>query len=351
MFNEILIENKDEILECLRKQICSSQKNPEYEYEAKEGSLLERLHNYGKDIQEKTFGNISSFNFSRDVFFCGKWNEMTTKARGLFLDNTSGKIVARGFEKFFAYKEGRFNTPEWLEKNLKFPVMAYAKYNGFLGILGHNESGLLFCSKSTLGGDYAENFKRIFHKHDHFENKLLECMRRQNIGLAFEVIDPVNDPHIVEYETEGITLLDAICLDENFKSISFELLENIAHEFNFRVKKMECRFNDWNSLKKFLDEQGKNMKDHKEGYVLVDSNNYHFKLKTAWYKFWKFMRTMKDKIAFGRQFRISGISDPKAIGMIGWMKRQDEEWLKSASIIQVRNRYEKELTDNASDSL
>ena len=125
MFNEILIENKDEILKCLRKQMCSSQKSPEYE--AKEGSLLKRLRNCREDIQEKTFGDISSFNFSRKVFYDGRWNEMTTKARGLFLDNTSGKIVARGFEKFFGYKEKQFNSEEFLKSTLKFPVSAYVK--------------------------------------------------------------------------------------------------------------------------------------------------------------------------------------------------------------------------------
>ena len=170
--------------------------NPEYT--AVEGSLLERLHNSRKHIQEKAFGNISAFNFSREVFNSGDWNDLTIKARGLFLDNTTGRIVARGFEKFFGYKEKQFNSDEFLKGNLKYPVSAYVKYNGFLGILGYDENGLLFCSKSTVGGEYAGWFREIFERDDHSTGELLAYMREHNVGLVFEVIDPIDDPHIVD---------------------------------------------------------------------------------------------------------------------------------------------------------
>ena len=95
-------------------------------YEVQKGSLLERLHSSRNLIQEKAFGNISSFNFNRDVFNSGKWNDLTTKARGLFLDNTTGRIVARGFEKFFGYKEQRF-MPDSL---IKIKAQAFIRSNG-----------------------------------------------------------------------------------------------------------------------------------------------------------------------------------------------------------------------------
>ena len=144
--------------------------------EAPKGSLLERLHSSRNLIQEKAFGNISSFNFNRDVFNGGHWNDLTTKARGLFLDNTTGRIVARGFEKFFGYKEKQFNSEEFLKNTLKFPVSAYVKYNGFLGILGFDDNGFLFCSKSTVGGEFAQWFEKIFRKDDHRNEELLDFM-------------------------------------------------------------------------------------------------------------------------------------------------------------------------------
>ena len=75
-----------------------------------------------KDIIEKQFGNISSFNFSRKVFTSGKWNELSKLARGLFINTETKQIVGRGYNKFFNFNEGPFNSTSWLFNNLKFPV-------------------------------------------------------------------------------------------------------------------------------------------------------------------------------------------------------------------------------------
>ena len=50
-------------------------------------------------------GDISSFNFTRDVFYKKEWNEQTTKARGLFVDTRINEIVVRGYEKWFRVNE------------------------------------------------------------------------------------------------------------------------------------------------------------------------------------------------------------------------------------------------------
>lgn len=51
-------------------------------------------------IQEKKFGNISSFNFTSKAFYEKIWDEQTTKARGLYLDTFKGKVAARAYDKF-----------------------------------------------------------------------------------------------------------------------------------------------------------------------------------------------------------------------------------------------------------
>ena len=337
-FREIMIKN-DVVMDGITDKK-PTVINPQYEAQA--GSLLDRLHNYGKDIQEKAFGDISSFNFSKDVFWGGHWNEMTTKARGLFLNNRTGKVVARGFEKFFAYKERGYNTDEWLKDNLKFPVDCYVKYNGFLGILGFDDNGLLFCTKSNIGGDFAQWFERIFRKDDHHEKELLDYMRTCNVGFVFEVIDPVNDPHIVEYAHEELILLDCVKLGEEFRDVGYDGLVALAEQFNFTVKNKVLTFDDWDTLHDFLVNQEGNMTDRKEGYVLVDASNYHFKLKCGWYKFWKWMRTMKDKVGKkGYQVNVSGINNVEALNFIGWMRNtHDAEYLQSHNIIELRNEYE-----------
>lgn len=58
-----------------------------------------------KFIQEKAFGNISSFNFTREAFYDKVWNDQTIKARGLFIDTDNMKVICRGFPKFFSVQE------------------------------------------------------------------------------------------------------------------------------------------------------------------------------------------------------------------------------------------------------
>lgn len=84
-----------------------------------------------KFVNEKSFGNISSFNFTRQAFDNKEWDGITTKARGLYIDTKHNEIVARGYEKFFNFNEMSETKPESLSRNLVFPVRAYVKENGF----------------------------------------------------------------------------------------------------------------------------------------------------------------------------------------------------------------------------
>ena len=69
--------------------------------------ILEQLRS-NRFIQEKDLGNdISSFNFTREAFYDRNWTNQTILARGLFLNNKTGEVVARSYEKFFKVNEVR----------------------------------------------------------------------------------------------------------------------------------------------------------------------------------------------------------------------------------------------------
>lgn len=57
-----------------------------------------------KYVQEKRYGNISSFNFTKTAFYDKVWDEQTTKARGLYIDIARQKVAARAYDKFFNIK-------------------------------------------------------------------------------------------------------------------------------------------------------------------------------------------------------------------------------------------------------
>lgn len=112
-------------------------------------SLVEKLRKSSL-IREKSFGTISSFNFTKEVFYSKKWDTLTCKARGLFIDTHSYSIVARSYDKFFNLYEREESSLESLERTLSYPVQVYVKENGFLGIMSANP----YCGK-TLESTFA----------------------------------------------------------------------------------------------------------------------------------------------------------------------------------------------------
>lgn len=306
------------------------------------------------DIIEKTLANgISSFNFKRDVFFSDKWNNLNKIARGLFIDNNC-KIVARSYEKFFNYNEGDKNTLEFLEKNLKFPVSLYMKYNGFLGLMSydHNLNDLHFFSKSTDESDFAKWFQDIAIKQFHRAgtlNEIKEYLKNNNVTMVFEVIDPENDPHIIKYEHKRVWLLDIIDNTIEFHKKPYKELCEIAKKFNMSVKRKEVVIDNFGDLKYNLTRNFPviNSESEFEGFVLEDANGYMFKYKMPFYNFWKKMRGVKMQIQKGNPYGYQKLNElGKEVGTF-MVRKYTQEQLTNLSIIDVRNDFEewKERTE------
>lgn len=192
----ITVENT--ISNNLRKDLCIDIKAAKPE-RCKATQFLIDLRRHNKEIKEKVLDNgVSSFNFSRDVFFKQNWSDISKVARGLFLDSTTGAVVARSWPKFFNWGEYEV-TEEYIKDHMEFPVQVFTKYNGYLGLLSFHKGELFFASKTTTEGPYAENFKRIFYEQVSPENvyAVQQFLAENGATMLFEVIDPVNDPHII----------------------------------------------------------------------------------------------------------------------------------------------------------
>ncbi len=309
-------------------------------------------------IIEKQFDNISSFNFKRDVFYDKKWNNMTTKARGLFINRDNYTIAARAYDKFFNIGETRNTELAKLSMNLKFPVDCYLKYNGFLGILGYDEKNndLLFCSKSNIGGEFSNYFKNIFMQNysDIYEN-VLSYIKDNNVSLVFEVVDKDNDPHIIEYNNNEIILLDVIKRDIKFKKLPYDELVDFGKEYGFKVKEKCYTLNSWAEFLVWYDEiMNENYKYNDkviEGFVIVDADGFMTKQKGAYYQFWKFMRSVADEVLRlskngnrqGYYRRTSALTTPLSNEFYGFLRKLCEEnYDGKTDIITLRNLFYKE---------
>lgn len=286
-----------------------------------------------KYIGEKSFGNISSFNFTRGAFEDKVWDGMTTKARGLYIDTEHEQVVARGYEKFFNYGEMEFTKPEALARNLKFPVEAYVKENGFLGIVSTDNDGeLIFTSKSTMGGDHAVMVKENLYKI--YGEEAIEKMRKYanqyHVTFVFEIIDRERDPHIIQYNDNYAILLDIIYNDMKFNKLSYSELQKVAENIGLEYKQHYKTLNNVKELSAFIDKAtdpkfrlktDRINDDCIEGFVFEDADGFMFKLKVAYYNEWKMLRSVANKIFRSGNINFTGaLQSTESNYFYGWCR-------------------------------
>ena len=317
------------------------------EYKTKVESMLPmieqlKLSPYIKET--RVTDTISSFNFTRDAFYGKKWDSITCKARGLFIDTIQDKVVARGYEKFFNINErDETNLEHLLVKFKEKKIVCYKKENGFLGIMSLINDELFLASKSSNKGDYAEYFQKIFEDSEIDKDKLKEYLRQNDVSLTFEVIDIENDPHIIKYDKSKIVLLDIIHNDYEFKREPYSQVEKLASDINCDCKIVYKTFNNVREFHRwYLENTNEDdmTKEDIEG-VVIECDGIMTKLKFPYYNFWKFMRRVKEQVAHKRTPKLSSLCNATANYFYAWLKKQDDETLNK-DIITLRNKFYEE---------
>lgn len=250
---------------------------------------------HNKYIKETPYGHISSFNFTKEAFYDDIWDGIDIRARGLFINTHTNKIVARSYNKFFNLGQHECSTIDKFEA----PITLYKKYDGFLGIIGYDEETdkIIYCSKSTITpyGEYANLFESKIKPHIKDEQELKEYLKDYNISLVFECIAPKEDNHIIKYNEDKCVFLEIVhntieYKNELYKSSMWNL---VFDEFKDIIAKEQiCKYETIDVFTNNID----TLKSHVgfEGFVAVDKYNNMFKLKTYEYEKLKFIRTQKD---------------------------------------------------------
>lgn len=252
--------------------------------------------------------HISTIAFNKTAFYGQVWDELTTRARGLFVNTTTGEIVSRAYDKFFNLGEREETSLDEVMK-FEFPVKGRHKYNGFLGIAGYDsETGeLVLSSKSMIDGDFADMFREIALAQ--LGTGGLERLRRacrDQVGSAiFEVIDPIRDPHMVEYDEAQIVMLDFVHRSETFAKLEDDQLAQMGRYIGVPVAEVMWTVNNPIALAKKLESAttpgSKFDQMHIEGVVVEDKNGRIVKLKTPWYAHWKRARQLGEQILLSRR--------------------------------------------------
>ena len=296
--------------------------------------------------------NLISLNFNREAFNKKKWNDLTIKARGLFVDKDSGEVKIRSYNKFFNYGERHINLG-YLNKYATYPIRVFKKYNGFLGLASVIDGNVVLTSKSVTSGKYKDIFQSIWDKlEDDVKELLKQTMIENNCTAVFEVVSPEYDPHIIKYDREHLYLLDFIenKLDLDTHNIDLEFSENLMKKVEFSssilTKKEELtRLENYDDLYNFLDEKTKSLEEF-EGYVLCDNSGLMFKFKLPYYNLWKERRGWLEKyrsaLLKGKRIEVKEIEKDENRHFKKFLLKLGKDKLQGLNIIDVRELYEKE---------
>lgn len=318
-------------------------------------------------VKEKEMGNISSFNFTRDAFYKKHWDEQTTKARGLFIDTRDNSIVSRGYNKFWNVNETNATKIMNLKDTMKFPAAAYVKENGFLGLISYNKDidDLMFATKSVVDyasqeGDLVNVFKELYFELTTEEQRvvLLEYVKEHNETVICECVHQQKDPHIIEYDSNVIYLLDIISNDFDGIKVGYEDLQIAAKSFGLICKEKAFIFNNWEDFYgwylEVTDEDYKYNGRNIEGFVIEDVAGFMVKLKLVYYNFWKMMRGITHSVLKrGMIKNTASLYNAEANYFYGWLREHRDEYIHKdenekiipddISIIELRKRFKEDM--------
>ena len=316
-------------------------------YIATEDEEINAIANSKHIIAKKLPDNLMSLNFNRNVFYHAIWNDLTVKARGLFVDQITGKVKARSYNKFFNFGE-LGNEQEELD-NLIYPVHISKKENGFLGIISYDEDNqkVIFATKSTTQGDHTKLLKDVWDQCS-LDNQtlIINLCKKYNASAIFEVCHP-EDIHIIDYNNQKkMFLLDFVPnqLHIDGVNINIPFSDKVCEEFSKEWKPETHMCTALN-----IQVRSRDQLDHyirtiflvrpTEGYVITDATGKMYKKKTDFYLKWKFYRSLIERIIEGRALPELNEEDAK---FLKWLN----QYCPQGNIIEIRKQYEKYLTEH-----
>ena len=239
---------------------------------------------------------VTGWKFNEWDYFASAKLNLPIDARGLF--TFRGKIVIRGYDKFFNIDEVSMTTWDWITRNTKGPYYLTSKENGcILFMSAVDEETLLVCSKHSTGprDDIQRNHSWMGLKwvDKHLEKvgltrqDLAKELYRSNITAVGELCDDEFEEHVLAYKgaRAGIYLHGLNLNTIKFATHSYEQVTQFADKFGF-FKTPYTVQQSLDGLQKFLDEckqTGSWNGIEVEGFVirskLKDHSDFFFKYK------------------------------------------------------------------------
>lgn len=216
-----------------------------------EAKLCEHINNRVVNTQHHHYAPLVIYNYGQKAQFENIWDDVTCKTRGLIVDQSSGEIIARPFQKFFNL--GTAWRPETDETNLP-PMLPEIteKLDGSLGVLYRVNGACAIATRGSFASDQAAWASAWYSK------ILSKAKWPDGWTPLFEIIYPDNRI-VVKYEWEGLALLGMVNIETGEEMPYLELEPIARHNDCKLVRRVDS------TIKECKAENTENA----EGYVLT----------------------------------------------------------------------------------
>ena len=167
--------------------------------------LHEHMNARVVNTQYHHYAPLRIYNYGQKAQFEGIWDDITCKCRGLIVNESTGDIVARPFQKFFNL--GHCGRPETAFENLPRGLPEITeKLDGSLGVLYRIGKMAAIATRGSFASDQAAWASAWYSKH------LSKAVWPDGWTPLFEIIYPDNRI-VVKYEHEGLFLLAMVNIE------------------------------------------------------------------------------------------------------------------------------------------
>lgn len=215
---------------------------------------------------------LAIYNYTNKTQIFHVWNRVTSACRGLIVEESTGKVIARPWDKFFNYSEG--DEKHLVHGELSNYVLM-DKMDGSLGILYFRNGEYRIATRGSFNSEQAIRATKMFREKYLDERSSEEWQHiMQDFTFMFEIIYPENQI-VVNYEDrEELVLLGARFINEQ-NHTSHPVASSTAAEILGWHHSIANVYQP-NDLKEFLEE---NPFDNSEGYVILTEDGYMGKIK------------------------------------------------------------------------
>jgi RNA ligase len=194
---------------------------------------------------------LTIWNYTPDVQYGEKWDDITLQCRGLVTDN-EGNVVARPFKKFFNMEENK-HTP-----TSEFEV--FDKMDGSLGIMFKYNGEMVCATRGSFTSEQSKWMTEFALKYN-YQDIIVD-----GFTYLFEIIYPENRI-VVNYEGQERLVLLGIINTETGEELPYSDLFEA-----FDVVKKYDGIRDYSELKSKVEQNS-------EGFVVRFSNGERIKIK------------------------------------------------------------------------